>query len=101
MEEGLEDFLVVWELADVFPAEFPGFSAERELDFTVEFNPGTKPIARMPYLMLTYELQELTMQLNSCWTWDFYIQMCHSGEFLLFPYGRRRGHGESVFSTFY
>jgi len=39
-------------------------SAERELEFTIDLKPGTKPIARMPYRMLTPELQELKMQLK-------------------------------------
>ena len=37
---------------------------ERELEFTIDLKPGTKPIARTPYRMSTPELQELKMQLN-------------------------------------
>jgi hypothetical protein len=62
--EGLEHLPVVKELADVFPEELPGMSPERELEFTLDLNPGTKPIARTPYRMSTPELQELKMQLK-------------------------------------
>jgi hypothetical protein len=37
---------------------------ERELEFTIYLKLGTEPIARMPYLMSTLELQELRMQLK-------------------------------------
>jgi hypothetical protein len=37
---------------------------ERELEFTIDLNPGNEPIARMPYHMLTPELHELRMQLK-------------------------------------
>jgi hypothetical protein len=62
--EGLEHLLVVKEFADVFPEELPGMPPERELDFTIDLKPGTKPIARTPYRMSTPELQELKMQLK-------------------------------------
>ena len=55
---------MVKEFADVFPEELPGMSPERELEFTIDLKPGTEPIARTPYRMLTPELQELKMQLK-------------------------------------
>jgi hypothetical protein len=48
----------------MFPEELPGFSPERELEFTIDLKPGTEPIARTPYQMSTPELQELKMQLK-------------------------------------
>ena len=62
--EVLEHLLVVKEFADVFPEELPGMPLERELEFTIDLKPGTEPIERMPYWMLTPELQELKMQLK-------------------------------------
>jgi hypothetical protein len=62
--KGLENLLVVQEFVDVFPKEFPGLPPERELEFTIDLKPGTKPIARTPYRMSTPELQELKMQLK-------------------------------------
>jgi hypothetical protein len=49
---------------DVFPEELPRMSPERELEFTIDLELGTEPIARMPYWMSTSELQELRMQLK-------------------------------------
>jgi hypothetical protein len=42
----LEDFPVVSEFVDVFPEELPGLPPKRELEFTIDLKPGTKPIAR-------------------------------------------------------
>ena len=62
--EGLEHLLVVREFPDVFPEELPRIPPERELDFTIDLELGTEPIARTPYRMSTPELQELKMQLK-------------------------------------
>ena len=62
--EGLEHLPVVKEFADVFLEELPGMPLERELEFTIDLKLGTEPIARMPYRMLTPELQESRMQLK-------------------------------------
>jgi hypothetical protein len=51
--KSLENLLVVREFANVFPEELPGFPPERELEFTINLKPGTEPIARTPYRMLT------------------------------------------------
>jgi hypothetical protein len=51
--KGLEHLLVVREFADVFPEELPRMSLERELEFTTNLKPGTKPIGRTPYRMST------------------------------------------------
>ena len=48
----------------MFLEELPGFSPERELEFTIDFKLGTEPIARTPYRMSTLELQELKMKLK-------------------------------------
>jgi hypothetical protein len=62
--KGLENLQVVSNFADVFPEELPGLPLERELDFTIDIKPGTKPIARNPYRISTPELQELKMKLK-------------------------------------
>jgi hypothetical protein len=49
---------------DVFLEEFPGFPPKRELKFTIDLRPRTEPIARMPYQMVTPELQEFKMKSN-------------------------------------
>jgi hypothetical protein len=55
---------VVREFADIFPEQLPRMSPERELEFTIDLKLGTEPIIRMPYRMLTPELEELRMQLK-------------------------------------
>jgi hypothetical protein len=62
--EGLEHLPVVKEFADVFPEELLGMPRERQLEFTIDLKPGTKPIARAPYRMSTPELQEMKVQLK-------------------------------------
>jgi hypothetical protein len=76
-------------------------SPERELEFTIDLKPGTKPIERTPYRMSTLELYDLKMQLKefldlglirrsvSPWgvlvifirkkdgSWRLYIEFCH------------------------
>jgi hypothetical protein len=47
---------------DVFLEELPGFSPERQLEFTIDLKLGTEPIARTPHQMSTLELQELKMK---------------------------------------
>nr|QHR87787.1 hypothetical protein Q903MT_gene1799 [Picea sitchensis] len=49
---------------NVFPEELPGLPPKRELEFTIELKPGTKPISKAPYHLMTLELQELQMQLQ-------------------------------------
>ena len=62
---GLENLLVdLREFVDVFLEELLGMPPERELEFTINLKPGTKPIDRTPYQMLTPELQKLRMQLK-------------------------------------
>ena len=60
----LEQYLVLSELKDVFPKEFPGLPPERELDFTIKIKPGAKPISKTSYRMNMPKLCELQMQLN-------------------------------------
>jgi hypothetical protein len=62
--EGLEKLLVVREFADVFPEELPGMLPERELEFTIDLEPGNESITRNPYRMSTPKLQELKIQLK-------------------------------------
>ncbi|XP_028127120.1 uncharacterized protein LOC114323659 [Camellia sinensis] len=50
---------VVCEYADVFPDELPGLSPKRDIDLTIELQPGTSPISIAPYCMALAELREL------------------------------------------
>ncbi|KAL0533560.1 hypothetical protein IC582_027595 [Cucumis melo] len=55
---------VVRDYPDVFPEELPGLPPHREVEFTIELEPGTVPISRAPYRMAPAELKELKVQLQ-------------------------------------
>ncbi|XP_043805245.1 uncharacterized protein LOC122721475 [Manihot esculenta] len=60
----LEDIPVVNEFPDVFPEELPGLPPDREIELSIELNPGTAPISMAPYRMAPAELKELKAQLQ-------------------------------------
>ncbi|KAJ3704225.1 hypothetical protein LUZ61_007930 [Rhynchospora tenuis] len=55
---------IVQEYPDVFPEELPGLPPEREIEFSIELQPGTTPIAKTPYRMAPAEMRELKAQLE-------------------------------------
>ncbi|TYJ97514.1 ty3-gypsy retrotransposon protein [Cucumis melo var. makuwa] len=63
-EVSLSSEPVVREYPDVFPDELPGLPPPREIDFTIELEPGTAPISRVSYRMAPAELKELKVQLE-------------------------------------
>ncbi|XP_073051283.1 uncharacterized protein [Primulina eburnea] len=63
-EPKLSDIPVAKEFPDVFPEEIPGFTPQREIDFTIDLMPITAPISRAPYRMAPAELKELKEQLQ-------------------------------------
>ena len=58
------DVPVVSEFADVFPEEISGLPLQRDIDFAIELEPGTRPISRAPYRMAPSEMAELKTQLE-------------------------------------
>jgi hypothetical protein len=58
-----EDTHVIWEFPDVFPDDLSGMPLERAIEFKIELQPGTSPIAKAPYTMSHVELAELKIQL--------------------------------------
>jgi hypothetical protein len=48
----------------VFPADLPRMPPERAIEFKIELQPGTAPIAKAPYKMLLVELAESKIQLQ-------------------------------------
>jgi hypothetical protein len=60
----LEDIHVVREFLDVFPDDLPGMPSERAIEFKIELQPGTTPIAKVPYKMSPVEMKELKIQLQ-------------------------------------
>ena len=61
--KSLADIPVVCEYPDVFPDALPGMPPDRNVEFTIELQPGTAPISRRPYRMPPNELAELKKQL--------------------------------------
>jgi hypothetical protein len=64
VELKLEDIHVVREFSNVFPDDLPGMPPERAIEFKIELQPGTAPIAKAPYKMSPVEMKELKIQLQ-------------------------------------
>ena len=60
----LSRFSIVHEFLDVFPADLPGMPPDRDIDFCIDQEPGTRPISILPYRMAPAELRELKAQLQ-------------------------------------
>ncbi|XP_076936163.1 uncharacterized protein LOC143603158 [Bidens hawaiensis] len=63
-EKRLEDILVVHEYSDVFPDELPGLPPTRPVEFRIDLIPGVALIAKEPYQLAPFEIQELSNQLQ-------------------------------------
>jgi hypothetical protein len=59
-----DNIRVVRDFPDVFLEELPGMPPEREVEFVIDFLPGTAPISKRPYRMSVEELQELKKKLT-------------------------------------
>jgi hypothetical protein len=64
VELKLEDIHIVREFSDVFPNDLPGKPPERAIEFKIELQPSTAPIAKTPYKMSPMEMKELKIQLQ-------------------------------------
>ena len=53
----IESDSIVREFLDVFLAELPGMPPERDIDFCIDLEPGTRPISIPPYRMAPAELK--------------------------------------------
>src|ERR1051325_2281850 len=60
----IANFLVVCDFPEVFLDEIPSAPPEREVEFSVDVVPGTRPIYLEPYRMSASELSELKSQLE-------------------------------------
>ena len=60
----LASISVVYEFPDVFPEDLPGLPSDRDVEFSIELEPGTAPISRRPYRMAPKELAEMKKQLE-------------------------------------
>jgi hypothetical protein len=64
IELPLKKIPMVCEYADVFPNELPGMPPDRDIEFAIELQPGTRPISKRPYRKPPAELEELKKQLQ-------------------------------------
>ncbi|GAV81702.1 RVP_2 domain-containing protein, partial [Cephalotus follicularis] len=60
----LEEILVVCEFPDVFHDDLGSLQPKRNMEFVIDFIPGTAPISKAPYRMAPAELRELKLQLQ-------------------------------------
>ena len=60
----IESVSIVHEFLYVFPADLPGMPQDRDIDFCIDMEPGTRPIFIPPYRMAPAELRELKAQLQ-------------------------------------
>jgi hypothetical protein len=64
VELKIEDIHVIREFLDVFPDNLPGMPRKRAIEFKIELQRGTSPIAKRMYQMMHVELKELKVQLQ-------------------------------------
>ena len=60
----IDKLQVVCDFPEVFPDEIPDVPPEREIEFSIDLVPGTKPVSMAPYRMSASELAELKKQLE-------------------------------------
>ncbi|XP_049414692.1 uncharacterized protein LOC125877444 [Solanum stenotomum] len=60
----MESIPVVQEFPDVFPEDLPGVPPVRDIEFSIDLEPGTKPISIPRYRMAPTELKELKDQIQ-------------------------------------
>jgi hypothetical protein len=53
----LENIPIAREYPDVFPDDLPGMPLDRNMEFTIDLQPGTSPISRRPYKMTPKDWQ--------------------------------------------
>ncbi|GKE29806.1 hypothetical protein Tco_1445190 [Tanacetum coccineum] len=63
-EKRLEDIPVVREFSEVFPENLPGLPPIRQVEFQINLIPETTPVARAPYRLAPFKMQELSDQLQ-------------------------------------
>ncbi|WMV58968.1 hypothetical protein MTR67_052353 [Solanum verrucosum] len=60
----MDSVSVVQKFSDVFPTDLPGVPPDRDTNFAIDLELGTKPISIAPYVMTPAELNELKDQLQ-------------------------------------
>ncbi|GJV06106.1 putative reverse transcriptase domain-containing protein [Tanacetum coccineum] len=63
-EQKREKLVVVRDFPEVFPDDLSGLPLSREIEFHIELVPGAIPVAKSPYRLAPYEMEELSGQLK-------------------------------------
>jgi hypothetical protein len=64
MAKGIKEMPMVQEFPNVFLDDLLGMPPERDIEFKIELQPGTAPVAKSPYKITRDELVELKIQLK-------------------------------------
>jgi hypothetical protein len=64
VELKLEDIHVIREFSDMFPDDLPRMPPERAIEFKIELQSGTAPLAKAPYKMSPVEMKKSKIQLQ-------------------------------------
>jgi hypothetical protein len=76
----VEKIPVVCGYPDVFPDELSGMPPDRDIEFSIELQPGTAPISKRPYRMPPAELAELKKQLQELLERGSFAQVLQHGD---------------------
>ncbi|KAI3723666.1 hypothetical protein L2E82_35421 [Cichorium intybus] len=60
----IQDIPVVRDYPEVFPKELPGLPPHRQVEFRIDLILGVAPVAKTPYRLAPFEMQELSGQLQ-------------------------------------
>jgi hypothetical protein len=60
----LRDTLIVRDSSDVFPDDLPGLPPVRAVEFQIDLVPGATPVAKPPYHLTLFEIQELSISVK-------------------------------------
>ncbi|GJV15633.1 putative reverse transcriptase domain-containing protein [Tanacetum coccineum] len=63
-EQKQEEIVVVRDFPEVFPDDLSGLPPIREIEFRIELVPGAIPVAKSPYRLAPFEMEELLGQLK-------------------------------------
>ena len=63
-QAAVEDFPIVRDFPEVFSEDFSDVPPKREVEFSIDLVPGTRPVSMAPYRMSASELVELKKQLE-------------------------------------
>ncbi|GJU22264.1 putative reverse transcriptase domain-containing protein [Tanacetum coccineum] len=63
-EQKQEEIVVVRDYPKVFPDELSGLPPNQEIEFRIELVPGAIPVAKSPYRLAPFEMEELSVQLK-------------------------------------